>query len=106
VVAAAVAVPLTTTVMEGTEVEVVDHTISNTGCGINHHNGHGHIYLEHILHMSLLHVHILQLETVSNQPLSTVNQTFLGRDHNKHMPLQHIHHTFQQIFILQCTLCL
>jgi len=80
--------------VEGTEVDVVikvvDHTISNTGHGINPHKNHGHI-----LHGSLLHVQTLQLKIVSNQSLSTVNQTFLGRYHNKHMLLQHNHHTHQ-----------
>jgi hypothetical protein len=99
-------VPVTTIVVEGTEVEVADHTISNTRRGINPHNSHEHIDLGHILHGSLLHVHTLQLEIGSTQPLSTVKQAFLGRDHNKHISLQHNHHTHQQIFRLQCTLCL
>lgn len=103
-VAAAVAVPVTTTVVEGTEVKVVvevaDHTISNTRRGINPHNSHGHIHLEHILHGSLLHVHMLQLEIGSNQPLSTVNLAFSGRDQSKHMSLENNHHTHQQIFRL------
>ncbi|KEH18766.1 hypothetical protein MTR_8g028375 [Medicago truncatula] len=72
------------------------HTISNTGRGINPHNSHEHIHLGHILHGSLFHVHTLQLEIGSNQPLSTVNQAFLGIDHMKHMSHQHNHHTHQQ----------
>ena len=54
-------------------VEAADHTISNTVCGINPHNSHGHIDLGYILH-----VHTLQLDW--QQP-ATLNheQDILGQ---------------------------
>ena len=100
-----------TTVVEGTAVMVVvkagDHTIINKGHVIKSlHNRHEPIFLglHSGNHGSLLFSRILQLEIGRNQALQIVKPTFLGRNHNRHILLQHNRHTHQHMSRMQCIL--
>lgn len=82
-------------------VEKDDHIIINKGHGISPlHNRHVSILLGlyNGCHGLIILAHILQLGIRSNQSLQTINSTFLGRNHNRHMSLQHIRHIHQHIF--------